>query len=38
MLSPDDSTQWPAVLTYERLRLRSKTLEALGKASPEQLV
>jgi hypothetical protein len=25
------------VLTYERLRLRSKTFEALSTASPEQL-
>jgi serine/threonine protein kinase len=37
-LSPDDdSTRWRAVLTYERLRLRSKTFEALSTASPEQL-
>jgi tetratricopeptide (TPR) repeat protein len=33
----DDSTRWRAVLTYERLGLRSKTFEALNRATAEQL-
>jgi serine/threonine protein kinase len=37
-LSPDDdSTLWPAVLAFEKLRLRSETLKALSNAPHEEL-